>query len=286
MPWNVMEGDPRCPKAEPWAVVKEGDDSLVACHATKGEAMDQMAALYANEPMMNALPDGREYRVAADLWPAADLELRADGDGMHFEGYAAVFNSDSTPMPFIETIAPGAFTRSLKRDRNIRMFLNHNSDILLATTTAKTLKLAEDEKGLRVEAELPDTTTGRDLSALMRRGDVNSMSFAFAKIDDVWSEDRTRRTLKEVRLFDISPITGWPAYPATSAFVRHLAADIGTEVEPLEAALHILSAPHGRLTPEQHELLQRAINVRTDRPYVGPNLVDWRARLIEKGIAV
>lgn len=231
-------------------------------------------------------PTGREIRVAADTWPTADLELRADGDGMTFHGYAAVFNSDSEPMPFVEQIASGAFTRTLKRDRNIRMFLNHNTDVLLATSGAGTLSLAEDDKGLRVEAQLPDTTAGRDLAILLARGDVNTMSFGFQTVKDQWSEDGTKRTLKELRLFEVSPITGWPAYPATTAFVRHLADELGEEADAMEAAFRVLTEPEGRLTPEQHELLQRAINARTDRPYVGPSLVDWRARFAEKGIAV
>ena len=43
-----------------------------------------------------------------------DFEVRQGpaGDGMSFSGYAAVFNSDSEPLPFIERIAPGAFKRS------------------------------------------------------------------------------------------------------------------------------------------------------------------------------
>ena len=106
-----------------------------------------------------------------------DFEVRQGpaGDGMSFSGYAAVFNSDSEPLPFIERIAPGAFKRSLKSKNNIRMYLNHDSSMLLATTRAKTLRLMEDDRGLKVEADLPDTTIGRDLSTLIQRGDVDSM---------------------------------------------------------------------------------------------------------------
>jgi HK97 family phage prohead protease len=223
-------------------------------------------------------PTGREVRVAVDTWPTADLEIRAAGDGMTFTGYAAVFNSWSEDMfGFREKIEPGAFARSLKRDRNLRMFLNHNSDNVLATTKAGTLSLAEDDKGLRVEAQLPDTQAGRDLSTLMKRGDVDSMSFGFQAIRDKWSEDLTERTLLEVRLFEVSPVTGWPAYPATSATVRHLAELVDEEVEPLEAAFRVLADENGRLTIEQRDLLLRVINVRTDAPLVAPTLASYRA---------
>jgi HK97 family phage prohead protease len=232
-------------------------------------------------------PTGREVRVAVDSWPTADLEIRAEGDGMTFSGYAAVFNSWSEDMyGFREKIEPGAFARSLKRDRNLRMFLNHNSDNVLATTKARTLSLSEDTKGLHVEAQLPDTQAGRDLSTLMKRGDVDSMSFGFQAIRDAWNEDLTERTLLEVRLFEVSPVTGWPAYPATTAMVRHLAEELDEAVEPLQAAFRVLADENGRLTVEQRDLLLRAINVRTDAPLVAPTLATYRAKFAARQASI
>lgn len=230
----------------------------------------------------------REVRVATEVWPTADLEIRAEGDGMTFSGYAAVFESNSEPMPFIERIAPGAFSRSLKRDRNLRMFLNHNTDTVLATTKAGTLRLSEDDKGLKVDADLPDTSAGRDLATLMKRGDVDSMSFGFVPVRETWVGDPyakdSVRTLTEVRLFEVSPVTGWPAYPATSASVRELADELGVEPEPLIAAFRILTTPDERLTTEQSALLLSAINARTDTPFVSANVATWRSKLAAKGI--
>lgn len=226
----------------------------------------------------------REVRRAVDLWPTLDMEIRAEGDGMTFHGYAAVFNSASEDLGgFREQIEPGAFSRTLKRDRDIRMFLNHNTDTLLATKRAGTLRLAEDEKGLAVDADLPDTTAGRDLATLLKRGDVSTMSFGFQVVKDSWDEDRKERTLREVRLFEVSAITGWPAYGATSAHVRHLAEDMGEDGDALEAAVSVLFSDT-RLTPEQRDLLIRAINARTDVPVVGSALAEWRERAAAKGI--
>ena len=72
-----------------------------------------------------------------------DFELRQGptGDGMSFTGYAAVFNSDSEPLPFIERIAPGAFKKSLKSRNTIKMYMNHDSSMLLASTRSKTLQI-------------------------------------------------------------------------------------------------------------------------------------------------
>src|SRR5688572_8331853 len=87
-----------------------------------------------------------EIRVAADTWPETELEFRAeaDGDGLTFSGYAAVFDSLSDDLGgFREIIRPGAFGESLRARRDIKMFHNHNSDIVLASKKAGTLKLIE-----------------------------------------------------------------------------------------------------------------------------------------------
>jgi HK97 family phage prohead protease len=156
-----------------------------------------------------------------------DFEIRVDNaesDGMKFTGYAAVFNSDSEPLPFTERILPGAFKRSLKSRNEVKLFKNHNMDEVLASTRSKTLKLIEDSKGLLAEAVLPDTTAGRDLAVLMKRGDVHSMSFGFTvpPKGDKWNSEGTVRELREIRLHEVSIVTGFPAYEATTASVRSL----------------------------------------------------------------
>ena len=148
----------------------------------------------------------------------ANFEIREEGNGMTFEGYAAVFNSDSAPLPFIERIAPGAFSRSLKRGRNdIKLLWNHETGEVLGSTRAGTLTLEEDSRGLKVRAELPETSTGRDAAILLKRGDIDSMSFGFSVPagGDDWSDDGKTRTLNSVRLHEVS-IVAFPAYSATA----------------------------------------------------------------------
>jgi HK97 family phage prohead protease len=159
----------------------------------------------------------------------ADIEVRdgTAGDGMSFTGFAAVYNSRSQDLGgFTETIAPGAFARSLKSRNEIRMYVNHNADMVLASRRSGTLRLTDTDRGLRVDADLPDTTYGRDLSVLMRRGDVSSMSFGFSvpPKGDTWSADGSQRELRDVRLHEVSVVTGFPAYTATTAQVRSLEA--------------------------------------------------------------
>lgn len=165
-----------------------------------------------------------EFRaVEVDGFEAGDVD--DEGFARSFSGYAAVFNSPSEPLPFTETIAPGAFKRSLNSGREIRAFVNHNSDMPLATTKNDSLRLSEDERGLRVDMTLPDTTAGRDLSTLIREGVVHSMSFGFAvpRGGDAWSEDGQTRELREVVLYEISVVSGFPAYAGTEgATVRNI----------------------------------------------------------------
>lgn len=241
----------------------------------------------------------REVRVAVATWPHADLEIRASDDGMAFSGYAAVFNSDSEPMVGIgvERIAPGAFRKSLRENRDIKMFHNHNMDIVLASLSGGTLRLSEDDTGLLSDANLPDNEWGRPMADAIRRRDVTSMSFGFmavrAKEGDpgkFWepseeTKDYPQRLIVEARLYEVSPVTGWPAYKATSASVRHLADELGEDPEPLEDAMRVLLAADQKLTPEQRDLLIRALNARTDVPVVGGALAEWRERFAAKGYA-
>lgn len=163
-----------------------------------------------------------------------DYEIRETQDGMTFEGYAAVFNSPSHPLPgtmrsagvFVERIAPGAFIRSLKARNDIKLLWSHDTAEVLGSTRAGTMKLVEDERGLKVVASLPNTTRGRDAAELIRRGDVDAMSFGFTvpKGGDEWNDDGTERTLREVALHEVS-IVSFPAYQDTAgtASVRGLA---------------------------------------------------------------
>ena len=159
-----------------------------------------------------------------------DVEARQAEDGtMRLAGYAAVFNDSSVPLPFKESIAPGAFRKTLGETPDVRLLVNHEG-LPLARTKNGTLTLTEDERGLYFSAELADTQEARDIHTLIARGDVDQMSFAFRVIRQKWSEDRSRRVLTEVSLADgdVSVVT-YPAYPTTTVEARdHLMQAIQT----------------------------------------------------------
>jgi HK97 family phage prohead protease len=187
---------------------------------------------------------------------------------MTFEGYAAVFNSPSEPLPFIERSAPGAFKRSIESRNDIKMLWNHDTGMILGSSRAGTLKLYEDERGLKVRAELPNTSAGRDAAELLRRGDVDSMSFGFSVPSggDEWSADGSERTLKSVRLHEVS-IVAFPAYSGTAGTTSVRGIDKvaeRAEIDPDALADAMLKLEEGgELSEEEGRLLSQAVSSST-----------------------
>ena len=149
-----------------------------------------------------------------------DLELRMDGDKPTVVGYGAVFNSMSNDLGgFREFIAPDAFEGRLEDD--VRFLVNHDANLILARTTNGTLRLSVDEKGLRYEADMPNTSTARDLMELLKNGTISQSSFAFTVEEDSWEvkDGMNIRTIDKVsQLYDVSSVT-YPAYNQASSAV-------------------------------------------------------------------
>lgn len=165
--------------------------------------------------------------------PRTDVSLqqRAEGDKPPvIAGYGSVFY-DGTPNTeyrlwedYIERILPGAFDDVVKRDDVVCLF-NHSDNLILGRSSAGTLRLTLDGKGLRYECDAPNTSYSRDLQESLGRGDVKGSSFSF-----LVAEDRTTKLedgtwiveiLKIKRLFDVGPVT-IPAYTGTEAELRAL----------------------------------------------------------------
>ena len=195
-----------------------------------------------------------------------DWEVREESDGMHLTGYAARFNEPSEPLPFIERIAPGAFRRSLQSRNDIKLLWNHSSSTVLGSTRSGTLKLTEDDRGLRVSALLPDTQAGRDAKVLIQRGDVTGFSIGFTVPSggEEWNAEGTERTLKAIRLLEVSTGVAFPAYPSTNgtAVVRGLdKVAQRAEVDADALADALLKIENGEdITTDDRQLLNTVID--------------------------
>jgi uncharacterized protein len=154
------------------------------------------------------------------------FEVRKNADGTQsIGGYAAVFDSLSQDLGgFREKLQPGCFAKSLAETYKDPLCLyGHDMNQILGRVSSGTLSIAEDSRGLRFSCKLPDTSTARDLIALMERGDVSQMSFGFSVPEggDDWDEvgGQIVRTLLQVVLYEIS-VVGQPAYTSTSVNLR------------------------------------------------------------------
>jgi len=191
-----------------------------------------------------ALPSVEERFASLD-----EFEIRSDtgGDGIIFEGHAAVFDSQSERMStlggeqFVETISRGAFRKAIPQS-DVRFLWNHQTDSPLARSSVKSgpgsLNLSEDTTGLLVNAQFANTTLARDLRELVHTRVVREMSFAWPRgaAKDSWTEANVpQRTIHSFdSLKDVS-LVSFPAYAeANDAVIRSLS--YGNDV--LEEDLH------------------------------------------------
>jgi HK97 family phage prohead protease len=157
-------------------------------------------------------------------------EIRSDADGLKVEGYAAVFGEETDiGGMFREVIERGAFADAIGRD-DVVFLINHDG-LPLARTRSGTLKLTEDDHGLKIETTLdPEDPDVKSIAGKMKRGDLDKMSFAFFPEIQEWDEegDTPLRTIKKASLHDVSIVTS-PAYEGTEIALRSLAASRPSE---------------------------------------------------------
>jgi HK97 family phage prohead protease len=158
--------------------------------------------------------------------------INTEGSGNTLTGYAVLWDAESRTIHeqgrvFTERISRGAFNDSLNnKDSDIKLYYNHDSHMPLARTRNGSLQLVSDDKGLRFEADLPETTLGNDIRELLRTGTLSGeMSFGFYVRDEVWSKDKKDRTITKGDLVEISIVVD-AAYPQTHSELRSLQKEI------------------------------------------------------------
>lgn len=165
----------------------------------------------------------REYRsVRMDGIEVRDAQ---GGKGRMLVGYAARFNVEAIIGGYMrEKIRPGAFREVLKT-ADCRCLAQHDDALVLGRAKAGTLRLTEDDVGLRYECDLPDTQAGRDMAVTVARGDISGSSFQFAVGEQLWnfSDDPAQLDSREIirvsQLWDVGPVT-FPAYDEADVAVR------------------------------------------------------------------
>lgn len=194
---------------------------------------------------MKTLDEIRDELPERELREGAGLEIRAKGSAPKI-GLFIPFESRSLEMfGFTEVIAPGAFRRSIAngrraRDRgdrtgDIKALWQHNSAIVLGRQANGTLELRETDKGLDAEITLnPAIAAHRDALDMIDGGLVDGSSFGFEVVKESWNEDTMTRTLEEVKLFEVSPVT-FPAYPRSASEMRSWLERMGQRIPAIAA---------------------------------------------------
>jgi HK97 family phage prohead protease len=153
----------------------------------------------------------REHRFASEV-----RAVSTDA-GKKLSGYAAVFNVPAEiGGRFNEVLRPGCFDACLAADPDVRALWGHSDLTVLGRTTAGTLRLRTDSKGLFYEVDLPDTQAANDLWLSVSRKDVTGSSFGFVAVKDNWIPaskpgQLPTREILAADVFDVSPVS-FPAY--------------------------------------------------------------------------
>lgn len=153
---------------------------------------------------------------------SSEFKTREDGEALVIEGYFAVFNSIyDMGYGMTESIAPGAFTKSLSND--IRALTNHDSTLVLGRTKSHTLELREDSHGLWGKITInPNDRDAMNLYERVKRGDVDQCSFGFNIVSeetDFREDGSVHWTITETDTHEVSVCT-FPAYEETAVSAR------------------------------------------------------------------
>lgn len=153
------------------------------------------------------------------------MKLEIRNNKIIIDGYVNAVDRFSKPIresgsTFIEKIMPGAFKRSLEKNSDVSVLLDHDKNRVLATTTQGTAKIYEDNIGLRANVEITD----KEVIDKANKGLLRGWSFGFVCMDQERSagKDYEERTIKDLLLREISLIDDRqiPCYSATSVEVR------------------------------------------------------------------
>lgn len=182
------------------------------------------------------------------IYPVELRVQKREGKLPMIMGHAAVFNTLSEDLGgYREMVIPGAFKRTLQ-SADVRSFLNHDPNLVLGRNKAGTMRLEEDDQGLMIEVDPPDTQYARDLCVSIERGDISQMSFMFYTVAQRWREDGTVivRDLIDVDLLEAGPCS-IPAYPTTDVGVRSAISDIIAGGKPARDVTAQLNALFGQV---------------------------------------
>lgn len=175
--------------------------------------------------------------------PITVTRAEENGDGLSFEGYAAVWDAptliDSWEGRFRERIRRGAFRKSLSLRTPVLQFDHGQHPLIGSIPIGMVREAREDEQGVFVSARLHSDPFFGPVREAIASGSINGMSFRFEVQRDAWDHDTDdgipMRELIELRVPELGPVV-FPAYAETTASVRARAARYAQELRAVETA--------------------------------------------------
>jgi 2'-5' RNA ligase len=182
VPYRVEQGHPDCGADKPWAVIKEGDGELMGCHETEAAAMEQQAALYAEEgdDMPKDMPDDEDMDYAGQTAPwrgPLAIEGQVTGDGREFAPDALTWAELPVPLRWNKEDSHGGEARTIAVNVGRIDNIWRDGDLIMGEGV---LDLSDDD-GRRVHAKIK--------GKFLRGVSIDADSIADADVEFVWPED-------------------------------------------------------------------------------------------------
>lgn len=139
------------------------------------------------------------------------FSIKAVSDGGHIEGYGSVFGVKDS---YSDIVAKGAFAKSLAEHKTKgsmpALLWQHRMDEPIGVWEA----MEEDDNGLMVKGRLAlETVRGKEAHVLMKMGALTGLSIGFYSKEWMYDRESDIRTLTEIDLWEVSPVT----FPANQA---------------------------------------------------------------------
>lgn len=169
-----------------------------------------------------------------------ELRFMMDQGRARVDGRAILFDSWSVDLGgFKERMLPG----SVQLEADLVALFDHDTSKVLGRTSAGTMEVTTDSRGVAFTSYPPDTTWARDLRVSMERGDIRGCSYRMMVQEDKWYMDETGQVCRDVLKATVSEltITSMPAYPETTAEARSHAKALAAAAGSQDRAGRVLS---------------------------------------------
>ena len=169
------------------------------------------------KPSDNDLRREIQFRALGEDEKPEELkdEMIVEGKAITYDDKTRLFSMDGND--YFEIIERGALKDTDVSD--VFLKYNHSDNFMvLARTRNKTLSIEDREDGVYIRASLANTSEGKDLYELIKRGDIDKMSFAFTEKDGLFNEETKTWTVRNItKLYDVAAVTV-PAYENTNIY--------------------------------------------------------------------